>query len=517
MKISVHNDIMIELAESVHLEGPATSKLYLTADDFTYWSPALAFADAHAVIASKYGSDAARECLQSVKQKVNCVPLRNSTLDAAFKCGDVATAGHDSARKLVGIDAVLTRNLDPTAVGGLRCVTPEELPGLSAETPSPTRVPFVDLKAQFPKIYNEIDDRFTEIMSQTGFILGQHVQEFESAFAELQGARYCVGLSSGTDALHAAFIALGIGPGDEVLVPVNTFIATAEGVSLTGATPVFVDSNEYFNIDVHKARTILEERRSRGAVKAIAPVHLYGQPADLDAIVSLAEEFDIAIVEDCAQAHLAEYKGRKVGNDGQFGTFSYYPGKNLGAFGEGGSIITNDEESYEKIKMIRAHGEETRYRHSLVGHNFRMAALQGAVLATKAKYIAEWTACRQRNARLYRELLADVEEIELPDEPDFSSAVYHLFVIQLDDRDELRNFLDGKGIASGLHYPIPLHLQKAYAGLGYSKGDFPVAERQAERIVSLPMFPELTEHDIRYVCDSIRDFIASNGRIRQWA
>jgi hypothetical protein len=276
---------MIELAESVHLEGPATSKLYLTADDFTYWSPALAFADAHAVIASKYGSDAARECLQSVKQKVNCVPLRNSTLDAAFKCGDVATAGHDSARKLVGIDAVLTRNLDPTAVGGLRCVTPEELPGLSAETPSPTRVPFVDLKAQFPKIYNEIDDRFTEIMSQTGFILGQHVQEFESAFAELQGARYCVGLSSGTDALHAAFIALGIGPGDEVLVPVNTFIATAEGVSLTGATPVFVDSNEYFNIDVHKARTILEERRSRGAVKAIAPVHLYGQPADLDAIV----------------------------------------------------------------------------------------------------------------------------------------------------------------------------------------------------------------------------------------
>jgi len=493
----------------VHREGAEACKLYLSANDFAYCSPALAFADAHEAISSKYGSDAARECLRILKGIVSCVPLRNSTLDAALECGDVAVAGHISAKQLMGIDAVLTRTLDSAALGGLKYVTPEELHGLAAQPPSPTRVPFVDLKAQYPKIYSEIDDRFADIISNTGFILGPHVLEFESAFAKLQGAQYCVGLSTGTAALQVAFMALGIGPGDEVIVPVNTFIATAEAVSLSGATPVFVDSNEYFNIDVHKVRATLEARQSRGTIKAIVPVHLYGQPADLDSIVALASEFDVSIVEDCAQAHLAEYNGRKVGNDGQFGTFSYYPGKNLGAFGEAGSIVTNDEALYEKAKMIRAHGEATRYIHSLVGNNYRMAALQGAVLSTKSKYISEWTACRQRNARLYRELLADVDEIALPEEPEFSSAVYHLFVIQVDNRNELRDYLDDKGIATGLHYPIPLHLQKAYAGLGYAEGDFPVAERQARRVVSLPMYPELKERDLYYVCDSIKDFVAT--------
>jgi dTDP-4-amino-4,6-dideoxygalactose transaminase len=515
LRVSIHNDVLTELAERVLNEGSKSVELYLATNGAEYWSPATSFADAHKVITAKYGADAASFCLRTIKNFVGCVPFRNSTLDAALKLGDVEAAGHVSARQLIDIDAILTRSPDTLAIDGVSCVTPEELWGLSGRKPATTNVPFVDLKAQYSKIYNEIDDRFTEVISETGFILGKHVEEFEAAFADLQGARYCVGMSSGTAALHAAFMALDIGPGDEVLVPVNTFFATAEAVSLLGATPVFVDSDSYFNIDVHRAREILKTRR--GSVKAIAPVHLYGQSADLDAIVALAQEFEIRIVEDCAQAHLAEYKGRKIGNDGEFGAFSFYPGKNLGAFGEAGAVITNDKGLYEKARMIRAHGEAERYSHSLVGQNYRMPALQGAVLATKCRYISGWTDCRRRNAGLYRKHLANVGEIRLPEEREFSNGVYHLFVIEADNRDGLRSYLGEAGISTGLHYPVPLHLQEAYAELGYAVGDFPNAERQASRILSLPMYPELDERDIRYVCDSIMDYVATHGARKIWA
>ena len=370
-------------------------------------------------------------------------------------------------------------------------------------------MPFLDLKAQHHQIYNEIDDRITDIIANTAFVLGKHVAEFEERFAEAQGAKYCVGVSSGTDALHVALIALGIGPGDRVIVPVNTFIATAEAVSLCGAVPVFADCDNYYNINTAKLRDYLSSLsfQHRAMPKAIIPVHLYGQPANMDEIMALADECGLKVVEDCCQAHLAEWKERKVGNFGAFGAFSFYPGKNLGAYGEAGALITNDEGLYLKAKMLRQHGEIERYHHQIVGHNYRMGAIQGAVLSTKLKYIEEWTRKRKENARLYSALLAEIDGIEAPDELEGASCVYHLYVIQVDDRDGLREYLQEHGVASGLHYPVPLHLQEAYKDLGYKRGDFPVAERAAGRVLSLPMYPELSEGQIRYVCEQIESFM----------
>jgi dTDP-4-amino-4,6-dideoxygalactose transaminase len=379
----------------------------------------------------------------------------------------------------------------------------------------------LDLKAQHHQIYNEIDDRITDTITNTGFILGKHVEEFEQGFAELQEAKYCIGVSSGTDALHIALMALDIGPGDVVIVPVNTFIATAEAVSLTGSTPVFVDCDNFYNLDVKELRKVIESRQyavnskqrkgritnNESRITCILPVHLYGQPANMDEIMDLATEYELKVVEDACQAHLARYDGKLVGNFGEFGAFSFYPGKNLGAYGEAGALITNNEELYLMAKMLRQHGEITRYHHSVIGHNYRMEAIQGAVLATKLKYLDEWTKKRQKNAQLYNELLNGVKGIQTPVEVDNAFCVYHLYVIQVDDRDGLQRYLQQNGISTGLHYPVPLHLQEAYKELGYKKGDFPVAERAAKRILSLPMFPELTEAQIRYVCWKIVEWI----------
>ncbi|OGW16822.1 MAG: erythromycin biosynthesis sensory transduction protein eryC1 [Nitrospinae bacterium RIFCSPLOWO2_12_FULL_45_22] len=373
-------------------------------------------------------------------------------------------------------------------------------------------VPFLDLRAQHHQVYNEIDDRVTDIITNTGFILGKYVDEFETHFAKLQGARYCLGLSSGTAALHVALLALGIGPGDGVIVPVNTFIATAEAVSLTGAMPVFVDCDELYNLDVSRLEDTLRQKvRGNHRLKAVIPVHLYGQPAEMAGIIQLATEYGLKVVEDCCQAHLARYGDKLVGNFGEFGAFSFYPGKNLGAYGEAGALITNQEELYLKAKMIRQHGEINRHRHSVIGHNYRMEAIQGAVLSAKLKYLEEWTKRRQDNARLYRELLDGVEGVRTPGEIENASCVYHLYVIQAEDRDGLQAYLHQKGIGTGLHYPIPLHLQEAYRGLGYREGDFPMAERAAKRVLSLPMFPELSERQIRYVCKKIKEYMADSG------
>jgi dTDP-4-amino-4,6-dideoxygalactose transaminase len=236
------------------------------------------------------------------------------------------------------------------------------------------------------------------------------------------------------------------------------------------------------------------------------PVHLYGQPANMDEIMALAKEFGLMVVEDCCQAHLAKWKGTMVGNFGSLGAFSFYPGKNLGAYGEAGALITNDDELFEKVKMIRQHGEIKRYQHEVIGHNYRMEAFQGAVLATKLQCLDEWTQKRQENAEFYAEMLADVEGVWTPEEIDNSYCVYHLYVVQTDDRDGLQQYLQANGVATGLHYPIPLHLQQAYKHLGYKKGDFPNAEKASERILSLPMYPELTTAQIRYVCDKIRQY-----------
>ncbi len=513
MRISIHTDTLIELAESLNrTESNQASILTLLAQpECEFWAPALCLAAAYEVIRQKHGDVPGRRLLEFVQKRISNVPLRGVTLTDCLQnnIGNLEAASHMSVNSLVGIDAVLSSTLQSSQINGLRCMTPNELLAQDFEMPLSGAVPFLDLKAQYSKVYNEFDDRLTEIMSNTGFILGHHVEEFESAFAKLQGAKYCIGLSSGTDALHLAFMALGIGPGDEVIVPANTFFATAEGVSLTGATPVFVDSNVHYNIDVDSTRRLLEQRGSSSQIKAIVPVHLYGQPADIDGVVALANEFGLYIVEDCAQAHLAEYRGSSVGNFGAFGVFSFYPGKNLGAYGEAGALITNDDGLYEMARRMRAHGEASKYKHSEVGHNYRMEAIQGAVLSTKVKFITEWTEARQRNARKYKALLAGIREVQVPEEPDFAKSVHHLFVIQVEDRDELRAYLDQNGIASGLHYPLPLHLQAAYKDLNYHVGDFPRAESQAERIISLPMYPELTEYQIERVCNTIKQYFSN--------
>ncbi|MBW2641024.1 MAG: DegT/DnrJ/EryC1/StrS family aminotransferase [Deltaproteobacteria bacterium] len=424
---------------------------------------------------------------------------------------------------------IITHNIDRFNNTSIPAVTPllflEKIKSGYFDTV--TEVPFLDLKAQHHQTYSEIDQRITDIISNTGFILGKHVDEFEERFAKLQEAKYCIGVSSGTDALHIALLTLGIGPKDAVIVPVNTFIATAEAVSLCGAVPVFVDCDDHFNIDVKKLREFFRQRaegmghgaglrrqetedriqENNPTVKAIIPVHLYGQSANMDEIMALAEEYNLRVIEDCCQAHLARWKDKRVGNFGAFGAFSFYPGKNLGAYGEAGALITNDEQLFLKAGMIRQHGEIERYTHKVIGHNYRMEAIQGAVLSTKLKYLTEWTRKRKKNAQLYTEILSKVQGIQTPRELDGTDCVYHLYVIRTDDRQGLQQYLQENGIATGLHYPIPLHLQAAYKDLGYTHGDFPEAEKAAGNILSLPMYPELTQNQIRYVCEKIKEFI----------
>ena len=363
-------------------------------------------------------------------------------------------------------------------------------------------VPFLDLKAQFPKIRTEIEKRFSNIIDNSAFVCGKGVQEFEETFSKLHGVKFTVGLSSGTDGNHVAMRCCNIGKKNEVIVPVNTFIATAEGISHSGATPVFVDVEENtYNIKVDQ----IEEKITPNT-KAINPVHIFGQPADLNPIKEIAQKNDFFVVEDAAQAHFAEYHNTRVGGIGHIASWSFYPGKNLGAWGEAGAITTNDEEMYFKAKKMRDHGSDKKYYHDLIGHNYRMSEFQAAVLNIKMKYIEDWTELRRKNAHRYNERLGDIEQVIVPLELQGIKHVYHLYVIRARDRDKLQNFLKENGIGTGLHYPIPLHLTKAYAHLGYNEGDFPVAEKLADEILSLPMYPELSEEQIDYVCEKIKVF-----------
>ena len=363
-------------------------------------------------------------------------------------------------------------------------------------------VPFLDLKAQLSFIRAEIEERFSGIIDNTAFVCGKNVEEFENTFSEMHGVRYCVGLSAGTDGNHLAMLCCGIGEGDEAILPVNTFIATAEGVSHAGAKPVFVDVDERtFNIDVNR----IEEKITSRA-KAINPVHLFGQPADLEPIKDICERYGFFLIEDAAQAHVAEYQGMRIGGVGDIASWSFYPGKNLGAWGEAGAVTTNDEDMFKKARMMRDHGSEKKYSHDLIGFNYRMSEFQSAVLNVKMKFIEKWTEMRRMNAQKYHERLNEIEQVISPRELEGVRHVYHLYVIRAENRDKLQSFLKDKGIGTGLHYPIPLHLTGAYSYLGHKKGDFPVAERLADEILSLPMYPELTDEQIDYVCEKIKDF-----------
>ncbi|MGE5439530.1 MAG: DegT/DnrJ/EryC1/StrS family aminotransferase [Bacteroidota bacterium] len=373
-------------------------------------------------------------------------------------------------------------------------------------------VPFQDLKSQYKSIKDEVNRAIQEVLDSSAFILGKAVSEFEQEFALAQNVKHCIGLSSGTDGNHAVLWALGIKEGDEVIIPVNTFIATAWGATLNGAKPVFVDCDaESYNIAVPQI-----EQAVTPNTRALVAVHLYGQAADLDSIRDITDKNNIYLVEDCAQAHLAQYKGQRVGGLSEAASFSFYPGKNLGAYGEAGAATTNNDLLAKKIRMIREHGSSQKYNHEIFGHNYRMEGIQGAVLGVKLKYLEEWTEKRRTAAKLYNEYLSDIEEIKLPREMSYAKHVYHLYVVQLrsgleEARNRLADYLKENGIATGLHYPVPLHLQKCFSYLGYKKGDFPVAEKLASGSLSLPMFPELTESQIKYVAEKIRSFFKAEN------
>jgi dTDP-4-amino-4,6-dideoxygalactose transaminase len=363
-------------------------------------------------------------------------------------------------------------------------------------------VPFVDLPAQYQVIEAEVNSAIREVLTRCNFILGSEVEDFEQAFAKFVGVDHAVGVSSGLDAIRLALLALDIGPGDEVILPANSFIATALAVSAVGATPVFVDCNpEFYTLDVELIESVISDR-----TKAIIPVHLTGQSADMDPIMEIANQHNLYVVEDAAQAHGTLYKGRHCGSIGSVGCFSFYPGKNLGAYGDGGLVTTNNAKLAKRVCQLRNYGQRIKYDHVEKGLNTRLDTLQAAILNVKLRYLTQWNDARVAHAKKYKEFLTGVGDLVFQKRFPFSTHIYHLFIIETEQRAALQEHLTAAGIQTGIHYPLPIHLQQAYADLGYRKGDFPVAERLAARMLSLPMFPELRLDQIVRITDEIKKF-----------
>jgi dTDP-4-amino-4,6-dideoxygalactose transaminase len=363
------------------------------------------------------------------------------------------------------------------------------------------KIPCLDLKGQHQQIKKEVFEAFEQVYEQTAFSGGPFVEAFEKDFAAFCHTKYAVGVNNGTTALHLAMQALKIGPGDEVILPANTFIATAWGVSYTGATPVFVDCHP----DTWEIDPSAIEARITPKTKAVIGVHLYGQPFDVDAVQAICSKHDLWLVEDAAQAQGATYNGKPVGGFGEMACFSFYPGKNLGACGEAGGITTNRESYYKHLQSLRNHGSVVRYYHDEIGYNMRMGGLEGASLRIKLKYLPGWNARRREIAKRYHAALKN-PKIKMQVQPAGHDSVFHLFVITTADRDHLMKYLNERNIFPGLHYPIPCHLQKAYAGLKYQKGDFPNAEYLAAHCLSLPMYAELSDEEVDYVIQTLNSY-----------
>lgn len=368
----------------------------------------------------------------------------------------------------------------------------------------PEAIPYLDLVAQMRGIRGEIDTAIATTLDTCAFCLGPGVTEFERAFAEYCGVKYAIGVNSGTSALHLAMLLLNIGPGDEVITTPFTFVATSWAISYVGARPVYVDVDPAtLNLD-----PALVERAITPRTKAILPVHLYGHPCDLGPLLAMGRHHGVPVVEDAAQAHGAKYQGRNVGTLGLMSCFSFYPGKNLGAYGEGGALLTDDAALATRARSLREHGSTTRYYHDEVGYNYRMEGIQGAVLGVKLKHLNEWTAQRSRVAHRYHELLSRTPLV-LPREAPYASSAFHLYVVRHPERDELKRALEENRIGCGLHYPLPLHLQKCYASLGYRRGSFPVAEKAARECLSLPIYPELTDDQVDRVASVVNQFFGA--------
>jgi len=371
------------------------------------------------------------------------------------------------------------------------------------------RVPFVDLRAQYAAIHDEIDAALRSVVERGAFILGEDVAAFERAFAASCGAREAVGVANGTDALMLALRAVGVGAGDEVITAANTFVATAEAIVHAGAVPVLVDAVPgTYTIDPARAEDAITVR-----TRAIIPVHLYGQPAEMDALLEIARRRRVAVVEDASQAHGAAYRGRPVGGLGDAAAFSFYPSKNLGAYGDAGAVVTNDPDVAQHVRALRDHGGVTHYQHDVVGYNSRMDALQGAVLSVKLRYLEGWNRLRRERAFLYAGLLAGVPGVAAPVAGPQGAHVFHLYVVTVapGERDALRGHLAARGVETGIHYPAPVHLTAAFRSLGYGPGAFPVAEDASRRILSLPMFPELQPEAVAHVVEEMRGFLRGRG------
>jgi dTDP-4-amino-4,6-dideoxygalactose transaminase len=365
-------------------------------------------------------------------------------------------------------------------------------------------VPFVNLKSQAESLGATYGSLLESIVSRAAYTMGPELAKFEQEFAAYCGCAHAVGVSSGTDALKLAYLAAGVDLGDEVILPVNTFIATAEAVSHIGARPVFVDClADTANIDPALVEAAVTDR-----TRAIVPVHLYGQPADMDAILAIAERHRIPVIEDACQAHGAEYKGQQLGTLALAAAFSFYPGKNLGALGDGGAVVTNDEDVATKVRLLRNHGQEDKYTHRVVGYCDRLHNLQAAFLSAKLPHLDEWNASRRLAASRYDAMLAGVSEVKRLATIDDVVHVHHLYVVLVNDRDRVREALAAAGIETGIHYPVPLHLTPAYSSLGYAVGDFPVAEGLAERSMSLPMHPHLSSAQTEYVVEQLAKAIS---------
>lgn len=371
-------------------------------------------------------------------------------------------------------------------------------------------IPFMDLAAAHRPLKAEIMQAVSAALDRAAFVGGEQVASFEREYADYIGSAHCIGVGSGTDALRLALLAAGIKAGDDVITSPHTFIATAEAISQCGARPVFVDIDPLtFALDAAQIEAAITPR-----TRAIVPVHLYGQPADMDAIIEVAARFDLILIEDACQAHGATYRSKVVGSIGQAGCFSFYPGKNLGACGEAGAVVTDDKQLAERVRILRDHGQPRKYMHTLEGYNARLDAIQAATLRIKLRQLPAWTAARQNIAIQYQEGLARADGLQIPKTTDGCSSVWHLFVVLHEKRDQLRDGLEAVGVGVGLHYPVPLHLQPAYAGLGYAPGAFPQAERAARQCLSLPIYPELDPQQINTVITAVIKQCAVLGKSR---
>lgn len=362
------------------------------------------------------------------------------------------------------------------------------------------KVNFVDIGRQTASIREEINRAIAKVIDTSGFILGEEVELFEKEFANYCSVKYAVGVDNGTSALELSLRVLGIGKGDEVITQANTFIATATSIAAAGAKPVLVDINpENYHLDIEKI-----ESRITSNTRAIIPVHLYGNPTNMDEIKEIAEKYNLKIVEDACQSHGAKFKGKRAGSFGELGAFSFYPGKNLGGFGDGGIVVSNNEELINKIKMMRNYGQSKKYYHDFFPFNRRLDSLQAAILRVKLRYLDEWNEKRRKNAKTYDSLLKDI--VVIPNISSDNESVYHLYVVQTDKRDDLLDYLGKNEISAGIHYPIPINLQKHFDYLGYKEGSFPITEKISKRIISLPLFPELKREEIEYVCEKVKEF-----------